>query len=40
MAAAVTIIQPEGEIWGVSTDYPYIKVFNPVQHISQANSKK
>jgi hypothetical protein len=27
--AAVTIIRPEGCILGVSTDYPYIKVFDP-----------
>ncbi|HIJ23719.1 MAG TPA: metallophosphoesterase [Gammaproteobacteria bacterium] len=30
-AAAVTIIRPEGEILGISNDYPYIKVFNPSQ---------
>ena len=27
--AAVTIIHPKGQILGVSTDYPYIKVFDP-----------
>lgn len=28
--AAVTIIRPEGCILGISTDYPYIKVFDPI----------
>ena len=28
--AAVTIFSPEGLVMGVSTDYPYIKVFKPV----------
>ncbi len=27
--AAVTIIRPEGKILGISTDYPYVKVFDP-----------
>ena len=27
--AAVTIFRPEGVVMGVSTDYPYIKVFEP-----------
>lgn len=27
--AAVTIIHPKGQILGISTDYPYIKVFDP-----------
>ncbi len=29
LGAAVTIIHPQGCILGVSTDYPYIKVFDP-----------
>jgi hypothetical protein len=28
--AAVTIFRPEGVVMGVSTDYPYIKVFEPL----------
>lgn len=27
--AAVTIFQPQGRVLGISTDYPYIKVFQP-----------
>ncbi len=27
--AAVTIIEPDGKILGISSDYPYIKVFDP-----------
>jgi hypothetical protein len=27
--AAVTIFRPEGLVMGVSTDYPYVKVFEP-----------
>tara|TARA_E500000331_G_scaffold340073_1_gene371008 strand:- start:1748 stop:3211 length:1464 start_codon:yes stop_codon:yes gene_type:complete len=29
--AAVTVVQPEGRILGISTDFPYIKVFEPKQ---------
>ena len=29
----VTIIQPEGQVVGISTDYPYAKVFEPDQII-------
>jgi hypothetical protein len=32
--AAVTIIRPEGCILGISTDYPYIKVFDPLACLS------
>ena len=30
VGAAVTIFRPEGLVMGVSTDYPYIKVFEPL----------
>ena len=29
LGAGVTIIEPDGQILGVSSDYPYIKVFDP-----------
>ena len=29
--AAVTIFKPQGRVLGISTDYPYIKDFNPEQ---------
>ena len=32
--AAVTIIRPEGCILGISSDYPYIKVFDPVLSVA------
>jgi hypothetical protein len=31
----VTIIQPEGQVIGISTDYPYAKVFEPDSYIQQ-----
>ena len=27
--AGITVIQPEGCVWGISTDHPRVKVFNP-----------
>jgi hypothetical protein len=33
--AAVTIIEPEGRVLGVSSDYPYIKVFEPVKTLKE-----
>jgi len=29
--AGVTIIRPTGEIMGISTDFPYAKVFDPTE---------
>ncbi len=34
--AAVTIFRPEGVVLGISTDYPYIKVFEPASVIEQS----
>jgi hypothetical protein len=33
--AGVTIIRPEGHVIGISTDYPYAKVFEPDTYINQ-----
>jgi len=33
--ASVTIIEPDGRILGVSSDYPYIKVFDPVRTLKE-----
>ena len=31
----VTIVRPEGQVIGISTDYPYAKVFEPETHIQK-----
>jgi hypothetical protein len=31
----VTIVRPEGQIIGISTDYPYAKVFEPENYLRQ-----
>jgi hypothetical protein len=37
--AGVTIIRPEGQVIGISTDYPYAKVFQPEKYMNnQASS--
>lgn len=33
--AGVTIVRPEGRVIGISTDYPYAKVFEPETYIQQ-----
>ena len=33
--AGVTIIQPEGRVIGISTDYPYAKIFEPETYLQQ-----
>ena len=33
--AAVTIIEPKGRILGISSDYPYVKVFEPGQTLAE-----
>ena len=42
--AGVTIIRPEGRVIGISTDYPYAKIFEPENYIHkqarQANARK
>jgi len=37
IGAGVTIIQPEGRVLGISTDYPYAKVFDPARYLSAAD---
>ncbi len=34
--AAVTIIHPEGTVKGISTDYPFVKVFQPALYVDQS----
>ena len=35
LGAAVTIVEPVGQILGISSDYPYIKVFDPQNTLKQ-----
>lgn len=37
--AGVTIIRPEGQVIGISTDYPYAKVFEPVSYLKQSTKQ-
>lgn len=39
LGASATIIEPEGQIVGVSSDYPYIKVFDPKKTLKQLTKK-
>ena len=36
----VTIVRPEGQVIGISTDYPYAKVFEPETYIPQQEKRK
>jgi hypothetical protein len=38
--AGVTIFRPEGVVVGISTDYPYIKVFQPEKHLPRSKKTK
>ncbi|MGD8558707.1 MAG: metallophosphoesterase, partial [Gammaproteobacteria bacterium] len=36
----VTIVRPEGHVIGISTDYPYAKVFEPELYIKSQGKKR
>ena len=38
--AGVTIIRPEGQVIGISTDYPHAKVFQPDDYIRYNKGRK
>lgn len=35
LGAAVTIVEPDGKIIGISSDYPYIKIFDPTKTLNE-----
>jgi UDP-2,3-diacylglucosamine pyrophosphatase LpxH len=40
LGASATIIEPDGRILGISSDYPYIKVFHPLRTLKEISKQE